>query len=99
MPTLGQPQRKPARTVIQTVSAAIFVVGCAAGVWKATDYSKSKESLAKVSDASDLANLRNPNIINDWESAKATRSTDLYGMIAGFGVGAVGAVVFTITLF
>lgn len=95
LPSAGGPSA--GKIAIRTSSVAVLVAGAAMGVWKALDYSQSNERYTELNDADNLANLRNPTIVDDWESAASQRESDFTMMIAGFGVAALGAIAFGVT--
>ncbi len=99
-PVLAEEGRaSPATITIRTSSIAVFAVGCAVGVWQAVEYGDSNARFEELDDDSNIANLRNPTIVEDWEAARESRDTNALGMALGFGGAAIGAIAFTITLF
>ncbi|MBD3239872.1 MAG: hypothetical protein GF331_04750 [Chitinivibrionales bacterium] len=95
----GEPGVSPTRITLRTSSIALLVVGCAVGVWQAVEYDEADARYEQLNDDSNLANLRNPNIVEEWDVAQEDRNTNALGMALGFCGAALGAVVFTITLF
>ena len=89
----------PVKVTLRTSSIAVFVAGCAIAVWQGIEYQNSKSRFDELNDDTDPENLHSITIVDDWNSARDARDTNQLGMILGIGGAAIGAVVFTITLF
>ena len=88
-------RQEPARIIIRYSSLAVAVAGCALGVWKNTEFSKSDAKLRGLSNFN--ANATVAGISQQWENARVQRNTDLTEMLIGYGIGVLGAAGFTIT--
>jgi hypothetical protein len=99
-PVLAAPKgSSPGKIALQTSSIAVAVVGVALGVVMNLQYSDSKASFDNLNDTGNMANLRSPTIVEDWDAAKEAKDSDQTWMIVGYSVGGLGAAVFAVTLF
>jgi hypothetical protein len=76
---------------------ALLLAGGAVGAWQGWEYRSSRREFNRLNDRSAPENLANPNIITDWEQARLARDNNLYRMIAGAGVAALGLTGFGIS--
>jgi hypothetical protein len=84
------------RTGVRVGGVALAVAGVAAGAWQTNEYRLSNGRLGVLSAASD-ENLRDPEIISKWDSAKQSRDRDLLLMIAGYTATLLGSVTFSLS--
>lgn len=82
------------RIALRTSSIAVLIVGVAIGIWQTVEYSDASTTFDNVNDDTNLANLRNPTIVEDWESASDARDKSKGYMIAGYGGAVLGALGF-----
>jgi hypothetical protein len=96
---LALPEAQRGRTVFRFSSFAVLLAGAAVGAWQAYEYRRASARFAEVNDDTDPANLTNPSIVEDWDSAKSSRDRRMVGMSAGFAAGLAGGLSFVISLF
>lgn len=98
-PDLGTERISPVRITLRTSSIALFVVGGAVAVWQGIEYSQARDHFDALNDDTNVSNLRNPTIIEDWDEAKDMKDANLLGTILGASGAGLGAIGFTVTLF
>ena len=84
---LTDPQA-PKRDAFRYGGLAVFVAGCAAGVWFTNEYAASLSHLKKLSSVS--ADNLIPHTDADWQRARSRRDANMTELIVGFLLGAIG---------
>jgi hypothetical protein len=80
------------RIVLRYSGASVLCAGAALGIWQSVQYRDSKRAFDNINDPGSAANLKNPDILQEWDKAKDKKDHDFLGMVAGAAVALAGLV-------
>jgi hypothetical protein len=85
------------RIVLRYSGASVFCAGAILGIWQSGQYRDSKKAFDNLNDTRSAANLKNPDILQEWDKAKEKKDNDLTGTMAGAAVALAGLLGFSLS--